>query len=208
VLPVVGNHDYWGSSAVAMNNLHARFPELGKSHWYAGRYKNLTLLWLDSNRKRLSSAAWKTQSQWLKDQLESADQDPATQAVLVFCHHPPFTNSQTTGDERDVQEAFLPAFLKSRKGVVMITGHAHAYEHFEHQGKTFIVSGGGGGPRVKLLQGKASRHHDLYDAPSPRPFHYLLLRPGDAALDVEVKGFDKGEAGIRTIDRFAIGYQD
>jgi Icc-related predicted phosphoesterase len=207
VLLVVGNHDYWGAASRAMSNLHARFPELAKSHWFAARYKDLALLWLDSNRRRISSEDWAQQSLWLKEQLERADQDPATQAVLVFCHHPPFTNSTATGDEWDVQEAFLPAFVNSRKALLMVTGHAHAYEHFEHQGKTFIVSGGGGGPRVTLLQGKDARHEDLYDGTSPRPFHYLLLRPSESGLDVEVKGFDKGETRVRTIDRFTIRYR-
>jgi 3',5'-cyclic AMP phosphodiesterase CpdA len=206
VLPVIGNHDYWGLRSAAMTNLRTRFPA-AEAHWYAARYSNLALIWLDSNRASLSREEWERQSAWLKEQLAAADRDPAVKAVLVFCHHSPFTNSTVTTDDADVQETFLPPFNASKKAIAMICGHTHAYEHFEMQGKTFLVSGGGGGPRVKLLTPDAQRHPDRFCGPSPRPFHYLLLRPKDDELAVEVKGFDKGQTEIREIDRFAIPYR-
>lgn len=58
----------------------------------------------------------------------------------------------------------------------MISGHAHAYEHFVEQGVQFVVSGGGGGPRVKLREGSRARE-DRFEGPSPRPFHYQAVEP-------------------------------
>lgn len=204
VLAVFGNHDYWGVRSVARTALESRFPELGRSHWYTGRYAGLLLVWLDSNRRKLSDEDWDRQSRWFKEQLDDADRDGGTKGVFVFCHHPPYTNSRATGDEADVQEAFLPAFFASHKAVVLVAGHTHAYERFERHGKTFVVSGGGGGPRVRLLEGDAARHPDLFRGPSPRPFHYLLLELRGRGVEVEVKGFDKGEGAVRIIDRFRV----
>ena len=206
VLPVSGNHDYWGVRSTATAALGSRFPSLAESHWYSGRYAGLRLVWLDSNRRRLSEVDWARQSQWLTQQLEDADRDPGTTAVVVFCHHPPFTNSRATGDESDVQEAFLPAFFGSRKSVAMISGHAHTYEHFERGGKTFVVSGGGGGPRVRLLEGDAERHPDLFHGPSPRPFHYLLFELREHDVKVTVKGFDKGAGQVKIVDDFTLTF--
>src|SRR5205823_2004623 len=108
-------------------------------------------------------------------------------------------------DEEYVQKAFLPGFYAARKTLAFITGHAHAYERFQERGRTFVVSGGGGGPRVKLLEGKDARHRDLFAGPSPRPFHYLLIEQGNEGLDVAVRGFDKGEQ-VRVIDRFTLPF--
>lgn len=205
VFPVLGNHDYWGLRSIAMTNFCSRFPA-ADAHWYSQRYGRLALIWLDSNHANLSSEEWERQSHWLKDQLAQADADPSIRAALLFCHHPPFTNSTVTTDDPDVKKTFVPLFNASRKAVAMFCGHTHAYEHFRQDGKTHIVSGGGGGPRPQLLIGDKQRHTDLFTGPSPRPFHYLVLLPTERGLEVDVKGFDKGEKTIRSIDHFMIAY--
>jgi hypothetical protein len=87
-----------------------------------------------------------------------------------------------------------------------VTGHAHAYERFEECGRTFVVSGGGGGPRVELLSGAEARHRDLHTAGSPRPFHYLLVEQDASGARVTVRGLDKGETEARVIDRFELPF--
>jgi hypothetical protein len=84
----------------------------------------------------------------------------------------------------------------------MISGHTHAYEHFVEDGKHFIVTGGGGGPRVSLHTGQDQRHRDLFVGPAPRPFHYLWMVPETWGVGVEVWGLKKGESQVRAIDRF------
>jgi hypothetical protein len=195
-LPALGNHDYWGGRS--LDHLRARFPQLRKSSWYARRHGTLGLVWLDTNERA------ERQRLWLEETLQEMDGDPAVAAVIVFAHHPPFTNSALTRDEEHVQKNFLPAFFRSRKALAMVSGHVHAYERFLHQGRTFLVAGGGGGPRVKLLTGEKRRHDDLFAGPSPRPFHYLLVESGPAALEVSVRGFGKGETSVLTIDRFSL----
>jgi hypothetical protein len=205
LLPALGNHDYWGGRR-ALEHLQARFPQLQRSRWYARRHGVLGLVWLDSNPGPLGRDGWARQKLWLLETLQQMDGDAAVAAVLVFAHHPPFTNSALTRDEKRVQESFLPAFFRSRKALVFASGHVHAYERFRREGRTFLVCGGGGGPRVKLLAGNDRRHDDLYSGPSPRPFHYLMVEPGESALTVSVQGFGKGEPAVRPIDQFSLPF--
>ncbi len=208
LLPALGNHDYWGSGGRALEHLRARFPQLRESRWYARRHGVLGLVWLDSNHRQLGRDDWERQCLWLGETLQAMDGDAAIAAVLVFAHHPPFTNSALTGDEEHVQESFLPAFFRSRKALAFVSGHVHAYERFLREGRTFLVVGGGGGPRVKLVAGDQRRHDDLFAGPSPRPFHYLLVEPGDGALAVSALGLGKAEATVRAIDQFSLPFSN
>jgi predicted phosphodiesterase len=204
VLPIMGNHDYWGSASLVRRNFSSRFSHAFQGQGYSRRYQGFLLVLLDSNRGKMSNEQWHQQEVWFARQLANAEIDPAIAGVLVFCHHPPFTNSRITGDEWDVQHTFVSGFSTVKKTLMMISGHAHAYERFKKNGKVFLVAGGGGGPRVPLLNNDIARHQDLFDAPSPRPFHYLLLRLAEGSIAIEVKGFDKGENQVRVIDRFTL----
>jgi hypothetical protein len=206
VLALLGNHDYWGGADDGLANAAARFPQLGLQRWYLRAIGRLALVLLDSNESQLGDARWAAQRDWYSRTLAALDADPSVSGVLVLGHHPPFTNSRTTGDEENVQRAFLPAFFAAKKTLAFVTGHAHAYERFQERGRTFIVSGGGGGPRVKLLSGAAARHHDLGPARSPGPFHYLLVEQDAAGARVTVRGLEKGDAETRVIDRFELPF--
>ena len=188
MLPAVGNHDYMGGADKARLNFQDRFAQLRLAHWYSRTYNGLGLIWLDSNHDQLSAEDWQKQKTWLQATLKTLDEDSSVRAVFVFQHHPPFTNSAVTGDDKFVQADFLPAFQAAHKTLAMITGHTHSYEHFKTGGKDFIVSGGGGGPRVKLLTGTKRRHEDLYSGAVPRPLHYLLMESQTDGILISVKG--------------------
>jgi Icc-related predicted phosphoesterase len=203
---VLGNHEYWFGAARSLGNAYDRFPSLEESHWQAHVFRGLGLVLLDSNRSALGAVRWQEQIEWYRRTLDEMDACEELRGVVVLLHHSPYTNSTVTGDEPQVQSAFVPEFLAARKTLAMIGGHAHAYEHFVKCGKHFVVSGGGGGPRVTLLEGDDRRHEDLYDSASPRPFHYLVLDPRDDGVAVLVKGFCKGETKARKLDAFVLPY--
>lgn len=198
-LPILGNHDYGVRSAVALRNFRKRFP--GFEPYYERDYGALRLVFLDSNRARTRS--WEEQRVWYERALERMDRDPEVSSVIVFVHHPPFTNSRISGDDRDVRTVLVPPFMSSRKTRAMISGHVHSYERFERGGKFFIVSGGGG-PRAALHAGDRRRHRDdLYGGGHVRPYHYLRVTVGDD-ITIEARGLEKGGALIAEIDRFVI----
>ncbi len=122
----------------------------------------------------------------------------------MFLHHPPYTNSRVTSDTLHVQRHMVAPFQEARKTLAMLSGHVHSYERFERGGKVFLVTGGGGGPRVNLAEGARRRHSDdAFAGPPLRSFHYLNFTLGDAGLEVEALGLEKGGEEFAPMDRFA-----
>lgn len=209
VLPVLGNHEYWVSRRGALPRFFARFPHLEKRHWYSVPYGPLGLVFLDSNLRWLPAAQWQEQLEWYERELLRLDEDPTVRGVVVFLHHPPYTNSTVTPDERHVQRFFVPPFVRAGKTLAMVSGHVHSYERFQREGKAFIVSGGGGGPRVRLATGARRRHQDdLFAGPPVRPFHFMMISVGEDGLEVEVKGLEKKGSEFQLIDSFVLRWQE
>ena len=73
-------------------------------------------------------------------------------------------------------------FINSKKGVLFITGHSHAFEHFKLQDKDFLVIGGGGGLHQPLDISKKMLS-DLSADYKPL-FHYLSVRRSADQLQV------------------------
>ena len=155
----------------------------------------------------MSAAQWQSQLAWLREALGRFDADPSTRGVLVFLHHPPFTNSRVTSDTMHVQRDLLGPFQQSEKTMAMISGHVHSYERFERSGKVFLVTGGGGGPRVSLAEGPRRRHaDDAFAGPAVRAFHYMNVALDETGLDVEVLGLEKGGESFSPMDRFPLDW--
>ena len=203
IFPVIGNHDYWGNNNKAMRNLAKQFPVFLSTHWYTQIYDSLALIFLDSNESDLTETGWKLEHDWLIKTVSIFDTSEEIKGIIIFDHHPPYTNSTVTSDEVNIQNNFLPAYYNSKKCILFISGHAHTYEHFFIKDKNFIVSGGGGGPRVKLKSGNDA-HKDLYTGVSPRPFNYLLINKEPDGIKVIVKGLNKGRSKFFTMAEFKI----
>jgi predicted phosphohydrolase len=208
-MPVLGNHEYWLSRRPALANFFARFPHLEGRHWYAARYGPLGLVFLDSNVHWLPPPQWREQLDWYERQLAAFDAAPDVKGVLVLLHHPPFTNSRVTSDTLHVQKEIVPLFQTASKTLAMLAGHVHSYERFERGGKTFLVTGGGGGPRAPLAQGTRRRHSDdAFEGPALRLFHYLRLQPRPDGLEVEVRSLEKRGEHFETMERFTLPWQE
>ncbi len=209
VLPVLGNHEYWGTNSRGLKNYFQRFPVLEGRRWYCLAQGRLGLVFLDSNFDELGDAQRRAQLAWLDATLSAFEEDPSVRGVLLLAHHPPYTNSTVTGDEHDVQEHLVPRVHRFRKVLGYVSGHVHSYERFMHEGKLFLVSGGGGGPRAKLATGEDRRHpDDLYAGPALRSFHFLLFHPGPEGLSVDVRGLPKGGEAFSTVDHFTLPWPE
>jgi Icc-related predicted phosphoesterase len=200
VIATPGNHDYLWGGRDNVERMFERFKAMGRSTYSWMTVGPVGLVFVDSNRERLGAEAWGVQQAWLVQVLAGLDADPNVRGVMVMQHHPPYTNSTVTGDDPDVQEALLPAFVGARKTMAMVAGHVHAYERFELDGKHLLVSGGGGGPRVRLFQGRAKRHPSLRSLPGLSPFHVIWLTPGTTGVQLTVRGVQKGDDEFAIID--------
>lgn len=208
--PVMGNHDYMGSRARVSQHMNQRFAGLLPQTHYAFDWHHVRMLVLDGNRselcKRHELAAracdteWQAQLGWLRAELRKVDEAPAGQqyAALLFVHQSPYTQSPlVAGDQADARD-FAKELFDSQRGLALISAHAHGFERYAYRrdaadqrpAKVFIVSAGGGGPRPRWRRSGAPA--DLSRLSWPRPFNYLLLRQDANAVQIDVRGLEKG----------------
>ena len=179
VYAVVGNHDYGLATTRGIRHCVARFPYATSLPQVVRLADSVVMLVVDSNIETLPDHLQERQEKLYRQLLTRFDRDPAVRGVIVASHHPPYSNSDLPIDRR-VREMFAPPFLKATKTMLFLSGHIHSYERIEIEGKTFIVSGGGGGPR-REVDTSASRpfHTDRYRLGTLRYHHFvdLTVRP-------------------------------
>ncbi len=182
--PVLGNHEFYGSNDAALRNFFGRFPYLENRRWYSFTWKNIGLIFLDSNFGELNPEEQKAQSEWYSAELERLDRDDRVDYIIACCHGAPFTNSRTVGPNEKSRLYFAEPFTRSPKATLFFSGHSHSYERFLFGGKMFIVSGGGGGPRHKLYVDPAHRRfEDLFAGPELRLFHFCEIEVSEGGLN-------------------------
>ncbi|GAB3709207.1 hypothetical protein GCM10027592_45170 [Spirosoma flavus] len=196
VYAIMGNHDVMGRPKKGARNFQKRFPD----HIPTGYVKvtdRIAVVMLNSNFGILSVADLVKQQTWYEQTLEELDNDQNIDVVIVTCHHAPYSNSKLVGSSKLVQQRFVPNYLKSKKAKLFITGHSHAFERYEFDGKTFLVIGGGGGLR-QPLNTSVSRLPDLAADYKPL-FHYLSVQRKGNGLELtsyclknDFSGFSEG----------------
>ena len=203
VLAVPGNHDYWGDRELRYYFQH--FDGLAHQRWYERRYGSLGLVFLDSNADELAKEQWDVQRKWYEEKLDALEKDDTVTAVLVFFHHAPRTNSSVVNDDPNALSTFVPPFMAKKKTLAIVTGHAHGYERFEDQGKAFIVTAGGGGPRSPLLPPEKERHHDDKFRGLPlRHLHFVEFTVTTNGLYADVIALPKGDTEVCRMDQFTL----
>lgn len=193
---ILGNHEVMGRPLLGQRKFQERFPN-HQPTGYVIRYHTLAVVLLNSNFKSLSVEENNKQVVWLQQTLEELDADATVLAVIVCCHHSPFTNSRIVKPSKEVEEKFVPLYINSRKAILFLSGHCHAFEHYKVKGKDFLVIGGGGGLRQPLRQGLGTLADLL---PDYKPmFHYITVNTLGDSLQVtsyhikkDFTGFEEG----------------
>ncbi len=195
VCGILGNHEVMIRKKKGEKNFAKRFPVSVRTG-YVSVTDSVAVILLNSNFKGLSATAINKQHAWYQSILSSLDAADSIRAVIVTCHHTPYSNSKVVGGSKKVQQYFIPAYLKSKKAQLFIAGHAHAFEHFNIQGKTFVVIGGGGG----LHQQLSNSPKNLPDlAPGYKPmFHYLTVQRLEEKLIVTSHYLKKDFSGFQS----------
>jgi len=202
VYSMLGNHDYGEDRGRCLRNYTERFPHLDGRQSMV-KIGSLAIVSVNSNFDQLRSSEIRQQEEDYNKWLKELDADPAVRGIIVASHHPPYTNSDL-GANREVIEMFAKPFLAARKTRLYLAGHVHSYERFVAGDKTFVTSGGGGGPR-RLVDNSSSRpfQNDAYRIGTLRPFHYIRLKIGENELKGEVVMLQRGKFHVG--DRFAVG---
>lgn len=172
IFPALGNHDVrTGAGSDPLENYFSRFPQLQSRRWYALRAANCLFLMLDSDSDDTPGSP---QGEWLRSQLNHVPAE--VKFVFLGMHHPAYTQSSENmpggGHSARPQEQMLAHFLEERQRtlparIIVIAGHVHNYERYEHAGIMYIVSGGGGATPYLPV-----RHpNDFYRETGPT-YHY------------------------------------
>lgn len=193
---ILGNHEVMGRPIEGQRQFQKRFPD-HKCTGYVVRYDTTAVVLVNSNFKTLTPKQEKEQDAWFEQTLQELDNDALVHAVVVGCHHSPFTNSRIVRPSKEVEQKFVPPYLASRKAILFLSGHCHAFEHYKVKGKDFLVIGGGGGLRQPLRQGLGTLA-DL--SPDYKPmFHYITVTSlGDSMslssyhIKKDFSGFEEG----------------
>ncbi|HTO95248.1 MAG TPA: metallophosphoesterase [Bacteroidota bacterium] len=192
---IPGNHELILFPGEGERNFQQRFP-LAALTGYTRTVDSVAVVLLNSNFDRLGDERARSQRDWYGRTIDSLDADPSVVAIIVCCHHSPYSNSAVVGSSLPVREQFVPRFLASPKARLFLSGHAHTSEHFRTGGKDFLVIGGGGGLRHPI-EGYAWR--DLTVEPRPR-FHYLLVGRVGIGLRATIRALGGDLHTFRDID--------
>jgi hypothetical protein len=182
---ILGNHEMMMFSRYGEKNFMALFPRHVRTG-YLRTVDSTAVILLNSNFSYLSRVEDRWQLKWYGAALDSLQADPGIRAIIVCCHHSPFSNSTVVGSSVEVQNAFIPPFLATPKCLLFLSGHAHTFEHFQSNGKDFLVIGGGGGLNQPLYQGKDQRWKDL--SPVKPLFHSIAVQRKGGTFHIGVRG--------------------
>lgn len=194
---VLGNHEFLLYPSQGAMQFMSRFPDASRIGSVRS-VDSLAVVMLNSNFDHLSPEQRLAQQAWYQRTLDSLDGAPSVRAVIVCCHHSPYTNSTLVGTSITVQQRFVPGFVAARKARLFLSGHAHAFEHFQRSGKDFLVIGGGGGLLHPLAEGAGKLEGDLAPVPRPR-FHYIMVERSGAHLVVAIQALQDDHATVMRI---------
>jgi Icc-related predicted phosphoesterase len=188
VYPALGNHDLHGNPTIALANYFQRFPSLDNNRYYSVRAANTLMLVLDSSFDESSGP----QGEWLAKKLDSVPSN--VDFVFLVLHHPPYTASSDTnpsgGHSARHPEHLLAQLLEERQSrsharFVVFSGHVHNYEHQEHNGVTYFVTGGGGARPYPI---ERKPNDPLYG--TSVNYHYLLVEVDRGNLKITMHRLD------------------
>lgn len=173
VYPALGNHEFHGDPAIALEHWWDAFPQLKNRRWYSAQIgKAIYTVSLDSDASLLPGG---DQQRWLDNQLNGLP--GSVRFVFISIHHPPVADVQTRINVshnprpneialRDYLENVAPR-LSAR--IIVCAGHIHNYERFSQHGVIYLVSGGGGAKPVPVDR----TPDDLYQSQDFPNFHYV-----------------------------------
>ncbi len=190
VYAIPGNHEYMGQKA-GMDIFRKRF----NAEWLNGylvTVDSISLIMLNSNFIRMGKIEVSRQLSWYKSVMDSLDNEPSIKVIVVCIHHAPYSNSKVVGSSKPVQDLIVPAFEKSKKSKLFISGHSHNLEYFSNgAGKHFLVIGGGGGMAQPLFPVNQRIYPDLLSQDAKPLYFYLVIENDGNHLKLIAKGFKR-----------------
>lgn len=201
----LGNHEYIYTAKAGVTAFQKRFPEHSKTGYYIIQ-DSVAVVLMNSNFSKLTADEQNRQKQFYTNTLAGLDKNDSVKAIIVACHHSPYSNSKVVGSNMTVREVFAKPFLKSRKCRLFLSGHSHNFEHFRIEGKAFLVIGGGGGIGQSL--NTKSNRIVCEDEDCHPLFHYLMVKRNTTNLAIICREVTADLKGFNNILSFTINLND
>lgn len=201
IYPVLGNHEYDtrqepypADPQKQLQYYFDRFKFLQNKRWYCFTYGNGRFLLLDTNTD-YSPGSY--QYDWLMNELSK--ENPGF--LFVAFHHPPYTKGkQARESEKELAGLFESCDDKGLiKPDIVFSGHVHNYERYEHEGISYVVSGGGGAEPHSV-----NRDPNDFFTEEGDVFHYCKITVSKTGLTFEMIQFIEDTGGWETRDTFTI----
>lgn len=196
--PILGNHELIMFPLAGFEQFKFRFPDYsftGSLH----KIKGIAVILLNTNFLHMHQSEIDQQQSWYEKTLQECAADSTIKAVIVGCHHPPYTDSKNISFDKRVRQNIVPPFIQNKKTILFLSGHSHNFEHFVYGEKNLLIIGGGGGPTHEL-------HVNNEDLPeqvtrqkhSINNFFYLETVPSQDHLQLRVQMLDTDFSGFQT----------
>lgn len=175
-----GNHDIESKARIdGMNDVFDSPPR-----WTVREWGEIDVVILDSNQ--VSSIA---QGAFFLQTMARSDRP-----TLVALHHPPYSCSHRGPTTELVNEWVR---ILDDDVFLVLAGHDHNYQRFNHEDVTYVVTGGGG-RSLNPIQDCPANHPPLLAGEELH--HFLALSQTTATVEVEVVDVD-GDI----VDSFSVG---
>ncbi|AXC14921.1 putative purple acid phosphatase precursor [Acidisarcina polymorpha] len=204
VYPALGNHELVPLERPGLANYFDQFSWLGDRRWYSVQIGSVYLIALDTNSGHPSRSFNDDapQQRWLASQL--AHLPPEINFVFFLTHMPLINDlqSEVIADIPQPAEIKLRRYLEgqaalARAKFIVVSGHVHNYERFEHGGISYIVSGGGGAKPYPLYLRSSQ---DLYRDPANPNFNYVVLEVSGTRAEATMYRVADPKAGTLTTE--------
>ena len=143
--PVLGNHEFENSTDFSeyFMRYFAKTGFSGTDRWHSFESAGISFIILDTESPMDDASE---QGLWLNATLAELGARKASDdyrgAVVGF--HKPFLTCGDTYDNPGLLALWEPRFVAAGVASVLM-GHMHGYERFDHGGRPWVVTGGGGG---------------------------------------------------------------
>ena len=171
--PVLGNHDYKGSTQAQIDysKISSRWHMPDRNYTFAQKVNDsisARFIFLDTpplcdkyqkdlvGYPDVAAVDTAKEIKWLNEVLANAKE----QWILVFGHHPVYSASKTHGNTPEMIERVKP-LLEKYHAQFYFCGHDHDMQHLREKGSKvdYIVTGAGGEPRPSSSNDKSVFSH-------------------------------------------------
>jgi hypothetical protein len=208
VFPALGNHEFHGDPAQALEHWWSAFPELRNRRWYSVQLgSRMYLIQLDSDAPLTPGS---NQARWLDEQIKGLPH--SIDFVVISMHHPPVADVQKRinvdhnprPNEIALRDYLTETAKTTHARFVVSAGHIHNYERHLYENVVYLVAGGGAAHPVYVER----TPDDLYRSELFPNYHFVKFTLEADKLHGTMYRVEDPEASILDLtvkDEFDIG---